>query len=259
MTVACVLFESAPSHEAVERALQLLGGVNAEVVAAPWPDAQGESASLERAVLQRWRWEGAPAAVLHHHAFVRLATDSDDALACLWLLTDAARALLGLPGALACFFPAGEALRSPSFVEESAAHHRLHGLPAFDLWTNLRISKPDAAPGWTTFDLVGLGQLGFDDLEICFEGPFEPPDLFLFNTANYLLQNGPVIKAGHTIDGPGGRWRATLQEMPLLPPLRRTLRFFREGARPPQALAGPAPTGAEARATPVRPKKDRPS
>ncbi len=258
MTSACVLFETAPSRDAVERVLLLYGSVEAEVVAAPWPDAKGESASLERAVAQPWRWEGAPAAVLRHHAFVRLVTGGD-ALPSLWLLTDAARALLGLPGALACFFPAGEALRSPAFVEESAAHHRLHGLPAFDLWTNLRISKPDAAPGWTSFDVVGLGQLGLDDLEICFEGPFEPPDLFLFNTANYLLQNGRVIKAGHTIDGPGGRWRATHQDTSLEPPLRATLRFFREGARPPQALLGPAPAGAAVQLLSPRPKKNDPS
>ncbi len=256
MTTACVLFEIAPSRDEVERALLPFGGLDAEVVAAPWPDAD---ASLARAVAQRWRWEGAQAAALRHRAFVQLETDGADALADLWLLTDAARALLALPSALACFFPLGETLRSREFVEESAAHHRKHGLPAFDLWTNLRIFKPDAAPGWTAFDLVGLAQLGLDDLEICFEGPYEPPDLFLFNTAHYLLRNGPVIKPGHTIDGPGGRWRASAHETPLSPPLRRTLRFFQEGARPPPALLGRAPAGAEVKASTPRSKKTDPS
>jgi hypothetical protein len=255
MTTACVLFESAPSREEVERALRPLAGVEADLIAVRWPDADG---SLARAVEQRWRWEGAEAAAQRHRAFVQLEADGADALADLWLLTDAVRALLALPSALACFFPVGETLRSPAFVEESAAHHRKHGLPAFDLWTNLRILKPDAAPGWTAFDLVGLAQLGLDDLEICFEGPYEPPDLFLFNTANYLLRHGPVIKPGHTIDGPGGRWRATLHEKPLSPPSRRTLRFFQEGARPPPALLGPAPAGAEVKSAP-RAKKPDPS
>lgn len=253
MTRACVLFEASPA------ALPPLPGVAAEAVAAPWPAGQGDPASLARAVAQRWRWEGAGAAVLRHRAFVRLDADGPVPLDDLWLLTDAARALLASPGALACFFPDGEALRSPEFVAESAAHHRKHGLPAFDLWTNLRIFQPDEAPGWTTFDLVGLGQLALPDLEICFEGPFEPPDLFLFNTANYLLRAGPVIKAGHTIDGPGGRWRATQQETPLSPPHRPTVRFFQEGARPPQALLGPGPAGAAVLPAAPRGKKGEPS
>ena len=299
--IACVLFESPPPLEEVEHALAPLGGrrialaagaialpaeavaqpsdavaqpsdaivlpdeATVEVVAAPWPGAEGDSGSLARAVAQRWRWEGAPAAAERHRAFVRVrlpergAPGDRDAAAGLWRLTDVARALLALPGALACFFPAGEALRSPDFVEESSSHHRKHGLPAFDLWMNLRMFKPDAAPGWTTFDVVGLSQLDLDDLEICFEGPFEPPDRFLFNTAHYLLQKGPVIKTGHTIDGPGGRWRAAQQEKPLAPPSRRTLRFFREGARPPQALLGEGPAGAEVTVAPSRGKKNEPS
>ena len=271
--LACVLFEVAPALEAIDRALSPLGGrrsqgavllgeATVEVVAAPWPGAQGQADSLARALLHRSRWEGAPAAVGRHRAFVRLAAPAGsqvEAGAALWRLTDLARALLAMPSALASFFPAGEALRSPAFVEESAAHHRQHGLPAFDIWTNLRRLEPDAAPGWTSFDLVGLAQLGLEDLEICFEGPFEAPDRFLFNTAHYLLQKGPVIRTGHTIDGPGGRWRATQQETSLALPARRTLRFFREGARPPLALLGPAPAGAEVLQPRATRKKSSPS
>lgn len=265
---ACVLFETAPVLDEVMRALSPPGGrialpgeATVDLVAGPWPSGQGEPERLASAVAQGHRWKGAPAAVARHRAFVGLrltdrgATEQGDPTTGLWLLTDLARALVAMPSALACFFPEGEALRSPEFVEESAAHHRKHGLPAFDVWTNLRSFKPGAAPGWTVFDIVGLGQLGLDDLEMCFEGPFERPDRFLFNTAHYLLQRGPVIRTGHTIDGPGGRWRATQHENPLAPPRRRTVRLFREGARPPQALLGQGPAGAEVKPPRARPKK----
>lgn len=226
MSEVCVLFEAVPPLPALPT------GVTAAVV-----DAQWTGEALERAVLHRWQWQGAPEAVLRHRAFVRVhATAPDEPLDDLWLLTDAALALLAVPGALACFFPAGEALRSPQFVADSAAHHRAHGLPAFDTWTNLRLFQPDGAPGWTAFDLVGLQQLGLDDLEICFEGPYEPPDRFLYSTALYLLQHGQVIRTGHTIDGPGGRWRASRHLHPLAPPPRPTLRFLRAGALAPPAL-----------------------
>ena len=47
----------------------------------------------------------------------------------------------------------------------------------------------------------------------------------LFNTASYLLTAGPVIADGHTIDGPGGRWRAKLVKESETPPPREVLVF----------------------------------
>jgi hypothetical protein len=105
------------------------------------------------------------------------------------------------------------------------------------------MSKIDEEPPWMP-DVIGMEQLDAQDHEACFRRDrHDAAEVmsFLRNTTNYVLDNGPVIKDGHTTDGPGGVWRAMELEEGLLPPPRPVLRWFPEGSElPPAALRQPA-------------------
>ena len=68
---------------------------------------------------------------------------------------------------------------------------------------------------------------------------FEAGDVvgFLRNASLYTFQQGPVIETGHTIDGPGGHWRALLIDEALMEPPRPTVRWCSDaGPKPPPEL-----------------------
>jgi hypothetical protein len=70
------------------------------------------------------------------------------------------------------------------------------GLPLY-LWIDFRVGNKDGKTGGFTIGLAGLGHKEFetgnatDDVGTLRER--------LFNLANYVLENGPVIKDGNTV------------------------------------------------------------
>lgn len=224
---------------------------------APWPDGMGDPkddpdlfgawtygffgpftwpGGLQRAVQHRYGWAEADRAVDAHGGFVRLvatqATGEDDPvlpegydpLAELREVTDLAREVAGLPGALAWFDPNGELLLDPAEIDDALGRNEI----PLDLWSNVRMFR--AAPGWTLMDTVGMGQLDRDDLEVVAPDAIDPNEVagFLRSLADYLTRQGPVIRDGHTVDGPGGRWRAGGTDAAADPP-RRVLRLVPDG------------------------------
>lgn len=85
------------------------------------------------------------------------------------------------------------------------SYHREHNLPPLNVWTNIRLFN--VTDDWLMMDTVGNWQLDIADQEAIFpKGAFSPQgvDNFLRNASLYILTNGPVIKDGNTMDGPGG-------------------------------------------------------
>ena len=195
--------------------------------------------------------EKAAEAATRHKAFVRVRSTyisgaDDDApvipqdyepLPELKFVTSVARSLVKAPGALAYFNPGGETLLTAADLDEILAECKQSNLPPLPLWTETRMTKADDDPAWVLADVCGMGQLDVDDQEACFRADkCDPGEVlnFLRNIALYLLQNGPVIKGGHTTDGPGGVWRAVETEEAILSPPRPTLRWFpNDGGTPP--------------------------
>jgi hypothetical protein len=74
-------------------------------------------------------------------------------------------------------------------------------------------------------DVRGLEEIGLPDLQCHFRG-LDPREVagVLFNTAAYIVENGPVISSGQTIEGasPGDKWRCQFEES-LLAPKREVL------------------------------------
>jgi hypothetical protein len=253
------------------------GYISVDAVDRPWPDHMGDPkkeslifgawsmghfgplvypGNLTRAMQHAYLWPEARRIAPGHKGFLRIRASyvfgaSGDApvmpadyvpLPELMLVTEIAAALLGLDGALAYFNPNGESLRSRAFLEGVLQRRRDGGPLPFDLWCNVRLFNfGEDASAWMMMDTVGMHQLDQPDHEACFPG--ETYDLnrfghFFYNLGGYLHDNGPVIKAGDTIDGPGNiNWRGWPIKHGKVAPPRAVFRWFpQDGSKPPKEL-----------------------
>lgn len=144
-------------------------------------------------------------------------------------------ALLRIPGTLAYFNPNGAVLKTPSQLNEEKARIGPGTIP-ITLASEPRVFRLQDQGNQFYVDLCAINQLRDDVPDVAAMFP-ESVDLsqvvtLVLNVAAYLIQSGPVIQHNHTIDGPGGQWRAELTEEPLIAPSRPTL-VFRPAAAPP--------------------------
>lgn len=90
---------------------------------------------------------------------------------------------------------------------------------------NVRFFNISGTDGDMLMDTRGLKELDLPDLQ-CHFRDLDPNDLsrVLYNTAIYLVENGPVIESGHTIQGidTGSKWTCQLEDA-LIPPNRTVL------------------------------------
>jgi len=86
-----------------------------------------------------------------------------------------------------------------------------------------RVSNSDTDD--MVMDTRGLDEIGLHDLQ-CHFRELDPNDVsaVLYNTAFYIVENGPVIESGHTIPGtgPDSKWRCRFENS-LLDPQRELL------------------------------------
>lgn len=245
-----------------------------DVVEHPWPDDPAVAATnpamggawragafgpfslpgaLARAADQSGRWQKGAEAAAEHRAFVRLRTgygvpdglerevpkDYDPSYE-LTTVTELAQALLRLPGALALFVPAGEALRSREQVEAALSRKVGSGPPPFDLWSNVRaislVQEGDVR--WLALDVVGLAQLRLPDHEAIFAEGQERPEAveaMLLNLCRHLLSGKGIAPGSTCDDGRGRKWRSSAVAG-ILAPQRPVLRWLpEESARPSEA------------------------
>ncbi|MBZ0120295.1 MAG: DUF4261 domain-containing protein [Sandaracinaceae bacterium] len=247
------------------------GELAIDVVDAPWPDEMGDPESdadlfgawtmgsfgplvfpgnLERAAQQAVAFEGAEALTQKHGGFVRLRTtyvigagedakvvpDNWDPMEELMAILGASRALLELPGALAYFDPNAEVILPREALDSAIAHSMALKLPPIDLFSHVRLFQIDEQ--WSLMDTVGLERFFLPDIEIAIDQRIDPNQAaeFLRNVSLFLLAKGPVVKAGHTMDGPGGRYVASEREESLVEPPRKVVRLVPEGATLPADL-----------------------
>jgi hypothetical protein len=158
----------------------------------------------------------------------------------------------------ACYFnPGGETLFTARRLHDEIEHCTANDLPALPAWSQVRLFRMEDEKPWCVFDTVGMEQLDAQDHECCFiPENHSPNDIarMLRNMSLYTLQNGPVIRTGHTADGPGGRWRAIEAKEALAPAPRPTVRWLPpSGPKPParflQGAQSAPPPPAESKAT----------
>lgn len=250
------------------------GYVNVDVVHRPWPDHMGDPTkepelfgawtfghfgpfafpgNLERAAEQNLTWEHAGKDVKKHTAFVRVRLSyifgaggdapvmpaDCDALDELNFVYGIAAKLVQMPGAIAMFNPGGEVLTTGEMLERSLKWAAEHELQPLDVWANIRIFQVDDE--WTLMDTVGHAQFDLPDLEAVFKQSEKDPNevaALLRNITSYLLEQGPVIQDGHTVDGPdGAAWGVHAFRDALSSPPRDVLCLVpTEGDEPPELV-----------------------
>jgi hypothetical protein len=200
---------------------------------------------LERACQQSWGWPDGRSVPLQHQAFIRILSsyvfgqDKDapvmpsdyKSLQELEFVTRIAAELVRLPEVLCFFNPGGECVRSASQFLDSLNRHAATKQMPLDVWSNVRFFRfADTRPEWALMDTVGMSQLDARDQEACFPlDAYDPEqvDNFLRNASAYVVQHGPVIRDGDTIDGPGNtKWQGfNLDEGRIAPP-REVIRWL---------------------------------
>ncbi len=253
------------------------GLILVDVLDAPWPDGMGNPRTevdlfgawtlghlgpfaypggLDRATRQVWTCPEAKELAPRHRAFLRVRSSwvigagdearvtpaGYDPRAELAAVTDVARELLSLPGALLLWNPSGEVLADASAVGESLFHAAENDSVPLDLYANARIFNL-TREGWVLLDTVGMAQLEVPDLEAVFvkSGRVDPGevDAFLRNVSlHHLAAGATVIADGETADGPGGQlWTAARVEEGLADPPRAVIRWRPvDGPEPPKGL-----------------------
>ncbi len=252
------------------------GIINIDMIDRPWPDHMGDPkeeailfgawsmghfgphthpGNLERASLQAWEFPDAKSAADAHVACIRVRVtyaagrvneetpilpEDYDSFPELLQVTAIARELLHLPEAICYFNPGGESLASDALIDELFERYEQTNLAPMELWSNIRMYNLPQE-GWLLMDTVGMEQLDVQDQEIVFDrniyDPNEAAD-FLRNIANYLMQNGPVIQEGDTIDGIGGvNWQVSICAEGLSQPAREVLHWSAlDGKERPEGL-----------------------
>lgn len=248
--------------------LPLGGALVVESYARTWPDGMGDPKAepelfaawsmgffgpfaypqgLGRAVEQARHWPAARAAVDAHRAFVRVTTTyagrgpdepvipaQYDAAAELRAVLPVLARIATIPGALAVYASSGEALFPAApygrLLEKAAEGGRV----PLELLSNVRFANLGPS-GWFLMDTIGLGQLDRTDVEACFPRSDLDPNAvatFLRNVSFHVLAHGDTIETGHTVEGPGGAWRAVRAEQAIYTPPRPTIRLFPPGVEP---------------------------
>jgi hypothetical protein len=241
------------------------GLISVDVVDRPWPDQMGDPKAdpqvfgawsmghfgpfawpggLGRAGQHSWGWKEAADVARRHKAFLRVRSSyvfgtRPDApvmppgylpLPELLFVSDVTASLLTPPEALCYFNPNGERLLPLTEVQALLARGKGAGPLPLELWCNIRLFDLGGAPAWSFMDTVGMGQLDAPDHEACFQtGAYaaREVDSFLLSAALYVFENGPVVRNGDTMDGPGRiRWQgATFKQGVCVPP-REVIRWF---------------------------------
>lgn len=247
------------------------GYISIDVADQRWPDRMGDSKAgaeifaawamgqfgpgawpggLERACQHSWGWPEGHSVPLQHQAFIRtrcsylfgagadalLMPDDYQPLQELEFATRIAAALIRLPEIVCYFNPNGECVRDPRRFLESLSYHSLAKLMPLELWSNVRVfGFQDVQPAWSFMDTVGMSQLDAPDHEACFQSDsYVPAEVgnFLRNASAYLVENGPIIRNGDTMDGPANvRWRGFSIKQGRMEPPREVMRWFPQDQR----------------------------
>ncbi len=162
----------------------------------PWSDLEGPCVTS-------LYWREAAAVLKPHaaHVIVSIMPRTDDLSMVLWAilltkLTSSVALALG-SHALGIYWPTGTLVQSVPFFLESAHKIAPDCLP-LELWIEFRLQLlPAVACNVLT---TGLDIFGLPEIEVI-NSKRKPQQVlpFVINLAEYLLQNGPVIKAGDTV------------------------------------------------------------
>ncbi|WP_129781167.1 DUF4261 domain-containing protein [Peristeroidobacter soli] len=183
------------TDESGARAFQLkdgtlvLGNIDAPI---PWSDLEGPcTTSL--------LWKDAAAEVQGHqaHLIVTVMSDLTKVEQAILLTKATAAVLAACEGAIGVYWGNATLVVPKNLFLDFCTEVLPHG-PPLDIWIDFRVGwQTKASSGGFTQGMEALGHMELETQE----SPEKPSDLRqrLHGLAGYLLENGPVIRDGHTI------------------------------------------------------------
>jgi hypothetical protein len=160
----------------------------------PWENLKGPCATA-------WYWPQAAEAMKAHraHVIAGLGGGPADAVTRRLRLTALTGAVASAAGPAACgiLWPGGMVVHAPEPFLDRAREMSRGNLP-LELWIDFRIFRE--SEDTLTLFTTGLAEFGLPDLEIPrSRRPFKEVYAAAFNTAHYLIDQGPVLKDGDTL------------------------------------------------------------
>jgi len=157
---------------------------------------------LDGPIATTWMWppRSSLEEVKHHrsHLLIGMLGGTSDPVRRRLLLTAVTSLAAQQPGVVAVYWPEAALVIFPTLFAELTRSHPSPEAPPLYLWIDVRVFRnEDGTMGLFT---VGLPALGHQEIEIP-RVDMEPGDLreWLLSIMYYLIENGPVLKEGHTI------------------------------------------------------------
>lgn len=160
----------------------------------PWQNLKGPCATA-------WYWPQAAEEMKTHrtHVIAGLGAGPADAVTRRLWLTALTGAVVAAAGSSACgiLWPGGMVVHAPEPFLDRARRMGRGNLP-LELWIDFRIFRE--SEDTLTLFTTGLAEFGVPDLEISrSRRTFKDVYAAAFNTAHYLIDQGPVLKDGDTV------------------------------------------------------------
>ncbi|MBL8874199.1 MAG: DUF4261 domain-containing protein [Phycisphaerae bacterium] len=156
---------------------------------------------IEAACAQSWMWKDAAAQMTSHvaHAIVTTVPAGASVNEAMLVSRVIASVAKVAPTAGVYWGSAGQ-VHNPALFADALNSFSDGNLPVM-LWVGVRVSR-DSSTNRSTLSTEGLRAFGHLELE-AIETSMTPGDLRMtaMEVANYLLENGPVLKHGHTFGG----------------------------------------------------------
>lgn len=173
------------------------GGADAFVALMP---AKVPGTEVADAARMSWMWKREREKDLASYtAHAIVMTMSGSPLAAATLVTRVAACVVDAGDCVGVYWGNASLLHMPELFKAGAEDLLEEGQPAPLLWVNV-LASADSPTGPYTLSTLGMEYFGLDEFEIV-DSRAELGDLRerLYNLAGYVLENGPVLKDGHTV------------------------------------------------------------
>ncbi len=136
---------------------------------------------------------------LRDHALVTAHVESGDVIAESMLATRVMAALIDCNDAAGVYWGQAPLVADPAMFCDMASKMTRESLPLY-LWIDFRVRR-DPDDGFIEAFTSGMSSFGHMEIEFVSDG-LTPQDVLgiLFDTAHYLLDHGPILRDGNTIE-----------------------------------------------------------
>ncbi len=174
-----------------------LGGATATLSLEPMPIAEAE---LDAACRTAWYWPEAADRFRGHSAHVPavLLVEDEDRINAALLLTGLVAAVAACSSAVGVYWAASGLVQPPEAFVSYCQEGDEEFLP-LNLWIDFRLLEGD--DGDCALATTGLEDFGHAEIEV--QSSRQPPEVVwerAFKMAHYLLENGPILEDGETVD-----------------------------------------------------------